>query len=452
MIMRSIRERKLVRVIHTIIFATTLCTVATSCKNEVDDVFGEQSSIREAKAESQARQTLAAATNGWVMAFYGNTEYGGYNVLCRFTDDGQVTVANEKFGTDTTAVSHYKLEQSSGLILSFDEYCELIHYFSDPVNPDGYGYGTAEGFGGDLEFRIIKCSADSVVLSGKKHGTRVVMTPMPASTAWSDYLSQVNTVATAMQGGNYFMVAGTDSLKLKGSRQNRAFTYTTTNDEGESYTYTVPFIVTPGGLTFYTPMDFAGQQVGGFIYQESAQQYVQADGGSVTLCRAVSPLNEQLVEGTWYITKDGLGDFATQRWNIFVSRLQNNFNLEVFFATFGTLFSDFGLSVGLIDATEPDGYYLCECHFDYELIGDNEITLWFNGEFDNYGNGEYIYPSNMGALNFAVQPFGNETTTRTFTIEADNPNSPTWLRLTDQNQPNNVITLMADESYFPFGQ
>src|SRR3712207_8641346 len=40
------------------------------------------------------------------------------------------------------------------------------------------------GFEGDFEFRVLSAAADSVVLEGKKHGARIVMTPMPAETKW----------------------------------------------------------------------------------------------------------------------------------------------------------------------------------------------------------------------------------------------------------------------------
>ena len=154
-------------------------TVYTSCS---DDNDLKDPSERLSEATTKYMDVLTSAPNGWAMTMYGDLDFGGFNVLCKFEKNGKVTIANEKFAADTTAVSHFKLEQSSGVVLSFDEYCELFHYFSDPVNNDGYNSQTENGFGADLEFRIISASADSVVMRGKKHDTKIVMTPLTDDT------------------------------------------------------------------------------------------------------------------------------------------------------------------------------------------------------------------------------------------------------------------------------
>ena len=433
--------------IHYSLFLGLALTLGLSACSKDDT---EDPAIHVSQAMSNCVNVLKSAPNGWVMAYYGNTDYGGYNVLCKFADNGQVTLANEFFGADTTAVTHYKMEQSGGIVLSFDEYCELFHFFSDPINPNGYGAGTPNGFGGDLEFRVISASADSVVLSGKKHGSRVVMTPMAEQTSWKDYLEKVKDVAKVIQQGYYQMVSGTDSLKMKGDRRNRVLTYTTMEEDSTYITHTAPYFITPQGITFYKPLDFSGQSVRGFLYQPDATTYQQVGDGSVTLTKFIAPINEQLIDGQWFIKKENLGTLGTQRWNVFVSRLLSNFNLQIYYAVFGTFDSRFGLSVGCIDASDPTGVYLAECYYDYKLIGDDQIQLWFNGETDYYGNAEYFI-ENAG-MNYALQPFGIENTPRTFKVETDDIISPSYLRLVDQNQANNVITLVLEEITFPFGE
>ena len=91
-------------------------TTYTACSDN-DDI--EDPSVRLSEAMSKCQDILTAAPNGWVMTMYGDLDFGGFNVLCKFEKDGKVTVANEMFteksGADTTAVTHYKLEQSSGI-------------------------------------------------------------------------------------------------------------------------------------------------------------------------------------------------------------------------------------------------------------------------------------------------------------------------------------------------
>ena len=154
--------------IHLTFLWLAIVAAFTACKNEVDDVFDKSSAQRATEAIATCRQTLVGATNGWVMEYYGDTQYGGYNVLAKFDDNSLVTVQNEAYQSNKTFTSHFKLEQSQGVILSFDGYNDAFHYFSDPNNPDGIG-DNGKGMLGDFEFRVLKVSADSILLRGKKH-------------------------------------------------------------------------------------------------------------------------------------------------------------------------------------------------------------------------------------------------------------------------------------------
>ena len=88
-------------------------TVYTSCS---DDNDMKDPSERLSEATTKYIDVLTAAPNGWVMTMYGDLDFGGFNVLCKFEKNGKVTVANEKFAADTTAMTHYQMEQSSGVV------------------------------------------------------------------------------------------------------------------------------------------------------------------------------------------------------------------------------------------------------------------------------------------------------------------------------------------------
>ena len=247
------------------------------------------------------------------------------------------------------------------------------------------------------------------------------------------------------------MIMGTDSLKLKANRRNRVLSYTTADSAGVKSTHTIPYVITPKGLTFYKPFEFGGQAVRGFNYVAGTDKYQQEGGSGVTLEKFTAELNQQLVEGVWYITLDDLGAFAKNYWRRFRTNMINKGNCYIYYAVVGTMRNNFGLTVGPIDKDEPAGIYVSEAYFDYELIGKDQIRMWFNGEYDELGNGEY-FAENIGFAD-AYFPFAGsgEKTARTFTIETDNEKDPTYLKLVDQNQKNNVITLSAEELLWPFG-
>lgn len=138
-----------------------MALLVAACTPEVDDKFDNSSAERATMSQAETQKILESQTNGWIMHMYGTLTYGGFNVYCNFKDS-KVTVASEFYGPEETATSHYKLEQSSGTVLSFDEYNPIFHYFSDPSITDFGSLG--KGFNGDLEFRVLSASADSVVL------------------------------------------------------------------------------------------------------------------------------------------------------------------------------------------------------------------------------------------------------------------------------------------------
>lgn len=429
-------------------------TVYTSCS---DDNDLKDPSERLSEAMAQYTDALTSAPNGWAVTMYGDLDFGGFNLLCKFEKDGTVTVANERFAADTTAVTHYKLEQSSGVVLSFDEYCELFHYFADPLNTDGFNSQTENGFGGDLEFRIISASADSVVMRGKKHNAKIKMTPLtadtttPMTTIWTNYLNDVAKVAKAMQKGSYHMIQGTDTLQLKANRTNRVFTYLEEDSVGNRMKKTASYIITPKGITFYEPFIFGDKVVKGFNYADGSEKYEQDGNYGITLEKFTPALNQQLVDGAWFISEDGLGSIAKNYWRTFRNSLVNNVNCYIYYAGIGTWRNHFGLSVGPIDKDDPSGIFTSEAYFDYEFIGSNQIRMWFNGEYDEIGNGEYFAETCDFA--WAIFPFGgrDKKSAKTFTLNTDNIKDPSYIKLTDTSNKNNVITVYEKQVTFPFG-
>ena len=139
------------KALKLLLASVAVVTLYTACTPEVDDAFDKSSAQRIAETLKADQQILVSAPNGWRMAIYGNTDFGGYNLFFKFAADNTVEVANEiAYNPEDVSTaqiretSHYSLQQSAGAILSFDTYNSLFHFFSDPVNPSmgntGKGY------------------------------------------------------------------------------------------------------------------------------------------------------------------------------------------------------------------------------------------------------------------------------------------------------------------------
>ena len=205
------------------LFALLVSFIAfNACTSDVDNYFPESAPERASKTVAEVKKTLQEASNGWRMEYYGDVTYGGYNVLCKFQGDS-VLIASEKAGKNHEAgldasgnlitessLAHFTVNQSMGVVVSFDTYNKLFHYFADPKNDD---YGEAgTGFGGDFEFRVLKCTSDTIVLQGLKHGDRILMLPMKADKDWATYLQEVEDVKKFMASSSYTLLSGTDTL------------------------------------------------------------------------------------------------------------------------------------------------------------------------------------------------------------------------------------------------
>ena len=170
--------------IFCLLFALPALFLVVSCTPEVEDAFDKPSAERIAEAIKNTKDILVAAPNGWRMDYQGSGGFGGYNILCKFGADNNVSCEEETQNIKST--SHYTVLQGQGVLLTFDSFNAALHKYSDPVgNLNGKKVGKdGKGFLGDFEFRVMSCSKDSVVLEGRKHGDRVVMTRMPEKLRW----------------------------------------------------------------------------------------------------------------------------------------------------------------------------------------------------------------------------------------------------------------------------
>ena len=64
-------------------------TVYTSCSDD-NDLKSPSERLQEATAKYM--DVLTSAPNGWAMTMYGDLDFGGFNVLCKFEKNGKVTV------------------------------------------------------------------------------------------------------------------------------------------------------------------------------------------------------------------------------------------------------------------------------------------------------------------------------------------------------------------------
>lgn len=424
-----------------------------ACSLKEDDDFDVDSTARSEENIESVRKALQGSANGWLMEYYGNLNFGGYNVMVKF-EDNQATVASEKWGSShhagldadgniITATSHFKIEQSMGTVLSFDGYNEILHYYAMPNNPD-YSYDPSEGLSGDFEFRVMKVTQDSIILRGKKNNARIVMTPIPEGKDWAEYINEAKDTENFMMSSSYTLTGDDykDTIEVKVTNNGRyrclIFSYVDTLDQKQ--TVAAPYIVKKDGYFFYYPVEVNGVTLDGLSRGETSDYFLFRNNANLRLDSYLPTIAEQLTTTTWYLRYSDLGAYATPQWSTLLTKLKtagkNKDEVKIYTATLGP--SSEGKLVASLRTSTDQPYW--GFNVTANEAGD-EVTIKAANKVNNKSGLEYY---NKLGWKAAMAPiFGH-----TFKLSCDDQRRPTYIKMSDTKNADNVITLFVTPSYF----
>ncbi|QUI93014.1 DUF4302 domain-containing protein [Prevotella denticola] len=405
---------------YRLLFALTALVFTASCTPEVEDAFNKPSPDRIAEAISETKDILTAAPNGWKMAYQGSGGFGGFNILCKF--DKEDNVFCEEESDHAKATSHYTVQQGQGVLLSFDSFNAALHKYSDPVGKiNGKSVGKdGKGFQGDFEFRVMSCTKDSIVLEGRKHGDRVVMTPMPEDLTWDSFFTQIATVASGMSSERYNIIIDKDTLP---ARMN-LHTLHTTDKNGKAVA--IPFIYTPQGIEVLKADSLNGRKLTAFTYSTD-DKWVDPNDKSVMLSpRDITPL-EAFFSDNWTIN---VGYSSTAEMNVWkaAAAYAASKNMEIVTVYFST-------TPGFLSLSSYVGDNWGNLRTLYSTSGKDQITIkGFRPNpkgTANERNGAVFY--NQYKLKDIANTFLVNGQATDYTLSIDNPKHPLWLRMTSNS-------------------
>lgn len=405
---------------YRLLFALTTLVFTASCTPEVEDAFDKPSPDRIAEAISETKDILTAAPNGWKMAYQGSGGFGGFNILCKF--DKEDNVFCEEESDHAKATSHYTVQQGQGVLLSFDSFNAALHKYSDPVGKiNGKSVGKdGKGFQGDFEFRVMSCTKDSIVLEGRKHGDRVVMTPMPEDLTWDSFFTQIATVASGMSSERYNIIIDKDTLP---ARMN-LHTLHTTDKNGKAVA--IPFIYTPQGIEVLKADSLNGRKLTAFTYSTD-DKWVDPNDKSVMLSpRDITPL-EAFFSDNWTIN---VGYSSTAEMNVWkaAAAYAASKNMEIVTVYFST-------TPGFLSLSSYVGDNWGNLRTLYSTSGKDQITIkGFRPNpkgTANERNGAVFY--NQYKLKDIANTFLVNGQATDYTLSIDNPKHPLWLRMTSNS-------------------
>lgn len=406
----------------------------TACTNEEDDLFDTSSALRADAAIAADTKILTDAANGWVMEYFPEAQqsYGGYNVLLKFGTDGKVTVASELYDNSDITTSLYSVKQSAGIVLSFDTYNEIFHFFSDPSDPAGVG-GNGYGLEGDYDFLILEATAEKVTLKGKKTGGIAILTPMKED--WEEYILALQNAEEEMSYQKLQLEMNGKVIPVSISFRTLTFTYA----EGEnSVSVTASYIQTPTGYKFYEPVEVDGVTLSGFTFNAEAEFFTANDNSNIKLIPVIPPLNEQFVTGNWFFAYSEISA-ALQPYFAMAANGSASEGEQI-------LYMYMGLSgAGSYSFSFNSGGYTGSLLYNYTLTGEDEITLTFALQ----GEGDGVYYYNNCNYNYVIAAIGNSAGA-SYKLTTDDLKAPSFITLTSTTNPARYFTLYPNLIAYPF--
>lgn len=306
-----------------------MCLMMQSCLFSEEDVFEDSSAQRAIASVNEYKEVLESAENGWALKYYTGegAEYGGYNIYAKFEGE-YVTMASEiatsSYDVGENVTSLYKVSSLQGTQLSFDAYNEIIHEFCEP---NGYN---DPGYAGDYEFIFRSVSKDKIVLTGKKHGNILVMTPLPADLDWKTELTKIAVLADDAAYATYELVINGKTVTKVGQSM-RAFTIATMDASGQVTTEGYPFMYTADGVEMYEPFTYGGVTMTHFQWDSESMTYTCKDAGVDAKIVFYCPEGYQKYLGN-YILRTTTGDIECK---LEKKRLGSTFSLKMVTGRYG---------------------------------------------------------------------------------------------------------------------
>ena len=257
-----------------ILFIVCGLALIVACSPETENVFGDSPAQRQQKATEQYYQILEGNEYGWAVDFYpSELEFGGIAYTARFLD-GRVTLACEqpidnrsvsgRYAAGQEVTSDYRVVNGRGVMLTFDTYNALLHYWSQPSGTDFDGYAS------DYEFIFVSASADEVVLRGVKHGNLLRMYPLREASA--TYINKVVDMRSQVGPDTRKRII-VDGTTIPATIMENHMEYPV-----DGQMQNMPYVYTSQGVRFYQPVALNGVTAMELLFDAQSKSLRSADG------------------------------------------------------------------------------------------------------------------------------------------------------------------------------
>lgn len=409
-----------------------------SC-NENTDLWDESPSERISASIKADLSILTAPENGWVLHYYPSRskQYGGYNVWLKFNKNGEVTAATDLLKADSTATSLYQLRDQSGVTLTFDTFNAVFHTFSTPKNTLGIG-SSGLGMEGDAEFVIRSATKDRIEMVGKKTNNLAVMTPVPVGKTWTDVAAAIQTNEKKFRTKKFYYVVGTDTTLV--TRSYRTLTSVVMRD-GERKETKHPYIITDNQLQFDEPVGLSNASESVFTLNSDSSAWISNDKKAKIIPVLQSPAELFMEAGPLFISYQKMSTLMKLRFNNYYDKIFVNDGAPLKGDSFNYLVL---------------GKLLMPAYYSFNFITTKASpTLWVVTPSQVSQTEIGLALTFLTNADFAYFPlllncFADYPAPMVWSVEPNDPISPTEFKLINQKRPTNWFIVSTEET--PLGK
>lgn len=358
-----------------------------SCNRNEADIFPASPAERMNQALKDDFTALTSATNGWAMEYFANSTSPGYTLLVKFDASGKATFGakseltkNKVYETDSCL---FEMIGDNGPVLTFNTFNTVLHRFSNPENPAGYGLQ------GDYEFVVVVSNnGNQFVLKGKKYGAVILMNKMPDAVNWVQYAEDLAEMDSLL------FVNASNALKMKIGSTNYIFSNGSSHvfsiKQGMNTAVDVPFIVTKTGFRFYTIQEIGGLKFQAFELNTDKSALVSIENPELKLIGVedLAVFFTDNISSIWGFNQAGMSQDMKLLYDRVVQSCIVKYNaVDVRLAIrYYAIRNSFVLNLSF-----SSGQTLYDGNLDFRLntSGKNGLSLAYKGTGDETGTGFY---------------------------------------------------------------
>lgn len=382
-----------------VVLLAWLLLLFTACQKHEEEIApADRPDARLQEVLTAYKAQLTGAEHGWKAMLYPKTGEV-YSFLLKFTPDDRVIMTGDiNAATTIPAESSYRLKAMQLPSLLFDTFSHL-HVLADPSNPR-QEEAPGQGRYVDFEFNFESATAETIVLNGQYHGSKLVLTKASQAQAAS-YASNIGPYVGAFERLNSFvsyfkhLSIGTKTYDIQVNTHYRTLLITYFTGE-TAQVFSTGFYFTDEGMVLLEPFTHQGLTISMLRAPQfntaGSQLHFTVDNVAATIRQADRPVKVDVQGARDFFNASTGDDYWLSPFGFTIRGVEDSLKLSqfadyrfvAFWPRFGTSNNMVYDLFGIVKQNAEGGFYLAHGPAAVSQVSsDGRIIYNYLGTFGN---------------------------------------------------------------------